>query len=47
MNAMTDRVLRAVMEVRPEALMIGSSSVHATDSNMAANACVGVVNKPV
>jgi nucleoside-diphosphate-sugar epimerase len=31
MNAMTDRVFRAVMDVCPHALMIGSSSVHATD----------------
>lgn len=30
MNAMTERVFRAVMDVCPEALMIGSSSVHAT-----------------
>ena len=30
MNAMTDLVFRAVMDVCPEALMIGSSSVHAT-----------------
>ena len=30
MNAMTDRVFRAVMDVCPNALMIGSSSVHAT-----------------
>ncbi|MDA1280792.1 MAG: hypothetical protein O3B95_12285 [Chloroflexi bacterium] len=30
MNAMTDRVFRAVMDVCPGAVMIGSSSVHAT-----------------
>ncbi len=30
MNAMTDAVFRAVMDVCPNALMIGSSSVHAT-----------------
>jgi nucleoside-diphosphate-sugar epimerase len=30
MNAMTDRVFKAVMDVCPEAVMIGSSSVHAT-----------------
>lgn len=30
MNTMTDRVFRAVMEACPTALMIGSSSVHAT-----------------
>ena len=30
MNALTDRVFRAVMDVCPKALMIGSSSVHAT-----------------
>jgi hypothetical protein len=30
MNAMTDQVFRAVMDVCPDALMIGSSSVHAT-----------------
>ncbi len=32
MNAMTDLVFRAVIDVCPEALMIGSSSVHATDA---------------
>ncbi len=32
MNAMTDRVFNAAMEVCPEALMIASSSVHATDA---------------
>ena len=30
MNAMTDRVFKAVMDVCPSAVMIGSSSVHAT-----------------
>lgn len=30
MNAMTDRVFKAFMDVCPEAVMIGSSSVHAT-----------------
>jgi nucleoside-diphosphate-sugar epimerase len=30
MNAMTDLVFRAVMDVCPDALMIGSSSVHST-----------------
>lgn len=30
MNTMTDRVFKAVMDVCPEALVIGSSSVHAT-----------------
>jgi hypothetical protein len=30
MNAMTDQVFKAVMDVCPNALMIGSSSVHAT-----------------
>ncbi len=32
MNAMTDLVFKAVMDVCPEALMIGSSSVHSTDA---------------
>ncbi len=32
MNAMTDRVFNAVMDVCPQAMMIGSSSVHATDA---------------
>jgi len=32
MNAMTDCVFRVVMEVCPEAMMVGSSSVHATGS---------------
>ncbi len=32
MNAMTDLVFKAVMDVCPRALMIGSSSVHSTDA---------------
>jgi nucleoside-diphosphate-sugar epimerase len=32
MNAMTDRVFRAAMEVCPDAMMVGSSSVHAAGS---------------
>lgn len=32
MNTMTDRVFRAVMDVCPNAMMVGSSSVHATGS---------------
>ena len=32
MNAMTDLVFKAVMDVCPDALMVGSSSVHATDA---------------
>lgn len=30
MNAMTDQVFRAVMDVCPDAMLVGSSSVHAT-----------------